>query len=157
MIHSTSSTNAWSTPKHIPRMAPQPPSDLSSMYIGSFRGHFLDISILYPGSTSDCLAFEGMSPFQKLEGGILAPGLCIFGDNAYLNTPLLAAPLFCHFWWYQRLLQFLPLTVANMHRMRIWNMDTQVGNTHKPNTSECEHQEECCTCYCTCIASQLLY
>ena len=23
---------------------------------------------------------------QQLEDGILAPGLCIFGDNAYLNT-----------------------------------------------------------------------
>ncbi len=42
----------------------------------------------------------------------MATGLCTFGDNAYLNTPFLATPLFCHFWWYQRLLQFLPLTVA---------------------------------------------
>lgn len=56
------------------------------------RGRILDLSIVYPGSTSDCLAFEGMSLFQKLEGGLLAPGLCIFGDNAYLNTPYLATP-----------------------------------------------------------------
>ena len=45
-------------------------------------GQFLDISILYPGSTSDCLAFEGMSLFHRLEQGILAPELCLFGDNA---------------------------------------------------------------------------
>ena len=56
------------------------------------RGRILDISIVYPGSTSDCLAFEGMSLFQKLEQGMLAPGLCIFGDNAYLNTPFMATP-----------------------------------------------------------------
>ena len=33
-----------------------------------------------------------MSLFQKLEEGILAPGLCIFGNNAYLNTPYMAIP-----------------------------------------------------------------
>jgi hypothetical protein len=55
-------------------------------------GRFLDISIMYPGSTSDCLAFEGMTLCQKLEDGLLAPSLCIFGDNAYLNTPFMATP-----------------------------------------------------------------
>jgi hypothetical protein len=48
--------------------------------------------ILYPGSTSDCLAFKGVLLFQKLDEGILAPGLCIFGDKAYLNTPNMATP-----------------------------------------------------------------
>ena len=33
-----------------------------------------------------------MSLFQKLEHGILAPGLCLFGDNAYLNTPYMTTP-----------------------------------------------------------------
>jgi DDE superfamily endonuclease len=56
------------------------------------RGRFMDISIVFPGSTSDCLAFEGMSLFRKLEGGLLAPGLCLFGDNAYLNTSYMATP-----------------------------------------------------------------
>ena len=55
-------------------------------------GRILDIPILYPGSTSDCLAFKGVSLFQKLDEGILAPGLCIFGDKAYLNTPNMATP-----------------------------------------------------------------
>ena len=56
---------------------------LNCQAVCDVRGRILDISIMYPGSTSDCLAFEGMSLFQKLEDGILAPGLCIFGDNAY--------------------------------------------------------------------------
>jgi hypothetical protein len=33
-----------------------------------------------------------MSLFHKLEEGILAPGLCIFGYNAYFNTPYIATP-----------------------------------------------------------------
>ncbi len=57
------------------------------------RGRILDISIVYPvGSTSDCLAFEGMTLFNQLEEGILAPELCLFGDNAYSNTPYMATP-----------------------------------------------------------------
>jgi hypothetical protein len=65
---------------------------LNCQAVCDVRGRFLDLSIVYPGSTSDCLAFEGMTLFQKLEAGILAPGLCIFGDNAYLNTPYMATP-----------------------------------------------------------------
>ncbi len=56
------------------------------------RGRILDISIIYSGSTSDCLAFEGFSLFKKLEDGILAPGLCFFCNNANLNTPYMATP-----------------------------------------------------------------
>lgn len=55
-------------------------------------GRFLDFSILYPGSTADCLAFEGMAAYRRLEDGLLAPGLCLFGDNAYLNTTYMATP-----------------------------------------------------------------
>ena len=65
---------------------------LNCQAVCDVRGRILDISIIYPGSTSDVLAFEGMSLFQKLEDGILAPGLCLFGDNAYLNTPYMATP-----------------------------------------------------------------
>ena len=57
------------------------------------RGQILDISIMYPGSTSDCLTFEGMSLFLKLKDGILAPGLCLlFGHNADLKPPSMATP-----------------------------------------------------------------
>ena len=65
---------------------------LNCQAVCDVRGRILDISILYPGSTSDCLAFEGMSLFNRLEQGILAPGLCLFGDNAYLNTLYMATP-----------------------------------------------------------------
>ena len=65
---------------------------LNCQAVCDVRGCILDTSIMYPGSTSDCLAFEGMALFQKLEGGLLAPGLCLFGDNAYLNTPYMAMP-----------------------------------------------------------------
>jgi hypothetical protein len=65
---------------------------LNYQAVCNVRGRFLDISILYPGSTSDCLAFEGMSLFHQLEQGILAPELCLFGDNAYLNTVDMATP-----------------------------------------------------------------
>ena len=65
---------------------------LNCQAVCNVRGKFLDLSIVYPGSTSDCLAFEGMSLFRKLEGGLLAPGLCFFGDNAYLNSIFMATP-----------------------------------------------------------------
>lgn len=65
---------------------------LNCQAVCDVNGKILDLSIVYPGSTSDCLAFEGMSLFQKLEAGILAPGLCLFGDNAYLNSPYMATP-----------------------------------------------------------------
>jgi DDE superfamily endonuclease len=65
---------------------------LNCQAVCDVRGKFLDIAINYPGSTSDCLAFEGMSLFEKLERNILEKGLCLFGDNAYLNAPYMATP-----------------------------------------------------------------
>ena len=49
---------------------------------------------MFPGSTSDCLAFEGMSLYEKLQqdSNFLAPGLCFFGDNAYINALFMATP-----------------------------------------------------------------
>jgi hypothetical protein len=56
-------------------------------------GKFLDISILYGGSLSDCLAFEASTFYNRLEyNHILAPGLSLFGDNAYLNATYMATP-----------------------------------------------------------------
>ena len=54
---------------------------------------FLDVSICHPGSTSDFLAFA-ISPLKhKLERhNVLGPGLCLFGDNAYVNTPYMVTP-----------------------------------------------------------------
>ncbi len=68
--------------------------DLNCQTVCNVRRQFLDISILYPGSTSDCLAFEGKSLFHQLEQGILAPELCLFGDNAYLNAAYMMATPF---------------------------------------------------------------
>ena len=54
---------------------------------------FLHISVQHPASTSDYLTFSTMDLFHKLEKpGFLAPGLCLFGDNAYVNTPYMATP-----------------------------------------------------------------
>jgi hypothetical protein len=33
-----------------------------------------------------------MSLYSKLENGVLAPGLCFFGDNAYINALFMATP-----------------------------------------------------------------
>jgi hypothetical protein len=65
---------------------------LNCQAIADCRGRFLDMSIRYPASTSDCLAFQSSALFGELENGLLAEGLCLFGDNAYLNSPFLATP-----------------------------------------------------------------
>lgn len=54
---------------------------------------FLDVSIGHPATTSDFLAFSTSGIFYKLkESGFLAEGLCIFGDNAYVNTDYMVTP-----------------------------------------------------------------
>jgi hypothetical protein len=54
---------------------------------------FLDVAICHPGSTSDFLAFSTSPLKTKLEQpGFLAPKLCLFGDNAYVNTFYMATP-----------------------------------------------------------------
>jgi len=57
------------------------------------KKRFLDISIHYGASASDLLAFEVSAIRTLLETpGFLAEGLCLFGDNAYVNTPWMATP-----------------------------------------------------------------
>ena len=65
---------------------------LNLQVVADAYDHFLDVSIVYPGSTSDCLAFEGMDLYTQLEGGILHNNLCLFGDNAYVNSSYMATP-----------------------------------------------------------------
>ena len=65
---------------------------LNCQAVADCRGKFLDMSIRYPASTSDCLAFESSDLYGNLMNGLLAEGLCLFGDNAYLNSPFLATP-----------------------------------------------------------------
>ena len=53
---------------------------------------FIYINISHPASTSDYLSF-GTSRLCKLleSSGFLAPGLTIFSDNAYVNTPVMTS------------------------------------------------------------------
>ena len=57
------------------------------------KRRFLDIHVAHPASTSDYLAFA-TSPICKLleTPGFLAEGLCIYGDNAYINAPYMTTP-----------------------------------------------------------------
>jgi hypothetical protein len=52
----------------------------------------LDLSIKYGGSTADCLAFEASDLCKRLRNNLLAPGLVLFGDNAYINSEYMATP-----------------------------------------------------------------
>lgn len=57
------------------------------------RGYFLDVEIKYPGASSDFYAFLNSNLRKKLEqDNFLAPGLCLFGDNAYVNTAFMIVP-----------------------------------------------------------------
>jgi len=50
------------------------------------------VSILHPGTAADILCFTTSAIGHKLENNpsFLAPGLCLFGDNAYVNAPCMA-------------------------------------------------------------------
>lgn len=66
---------------------------LNMQAIVDHKGRFIDVSIKHPGATSDYLAFSTSSIIAKLdEPGFLAEGLCLFGDNAYVNTKYMATP-----------------------------------------------------------------
>jgi hypothetical protein len=66
---------------------------LNCQAVCDVRGRILDTSVQYPGSRSDCLAFEGMSLF---------------------HIP-------CCFRRYQRCVHFLSFSVENLHQMCIRN------------------------------------
>ena len=55
---------------------------------------FLDVSINYGAASSDHMAFEVSDLRRKLlsQPGFLAEGLCLFGDNAYVNSSFMATP-----------------------------------------------------------------
>ena len=53
----------------------------------------LDIEIKDPGSTSDYLSFYTSELLKKVsEEGFLKGFLCIYGDNAFINTFFMATP-----------------------------------------------------------------
>lgn len=54
---------------------------------------FLDVSIQHPGATSDYLCFVTSPLYHLLEQiGFLAPGLALYGDNAYVSNRYMATP-----------------------------------------------------------------
>ena len=54
---------------------------------------FRSITMLYGGSSSDLLSFEASNLRTRLQQeGFLKKGLCIFGDNAYVNRTYMATP-----------------------------------------------------------------
>jgi len=58
------------------------------------EGRFLNIQIGHPGSTLDYLAFATSDLKAKLEEpGFLAPGMVLFGDNAYGNCSYMVTPI----------------------------------------------------------------
>lgn len=66
---------------------------LNMQAVCDHNGRFLDVSIMYGGASSDILAFEASALYGKLKhDSLLAPGLCLFGDNAYLNSSFMATP-----------------------------------------------------------------
>jgi hypothetical protein len=65
---------------------------LNCQAVCDLRGRFLDMSITYGGSSSDCLAFEDSNLYKRLEDGLLKHGYVLFGDNAYLNSFFMATP-----------------------------------------------------------------
>jgi DDE superfamily endonuclease len=58
------------------------------------ESRFLDVCIQHPGATSDFLSFTTSAIYRKLEQDetFLAPGLCLFGDLAYMNCRFFATP-----------------------------------------------------------------
>ena len=85
------------------------------------------MSILYPGSTSDCLAFEGMSLYEQLENGLLHKSLCLFGDNAYLNATYMGNPIHkCN--WGERLVQFLLFSAPYLDQVCGWDAHSALGD-----------------------------
>jgi len=54
---------------------------------------FIALSIKYAGSSSDFMAFKNSDLRRELEtSDFLYPGLCLLGDNAYVNTKYMATP-----------------------------------------------------------------
>ena len=65
---------------------------LNMQAVSDKRGRILDLSIKCGGSSSDCLAFEASNLYSRLVRGLLAPGLVLFGNNAYINSSFMATP-----------------------------------------------------------------
>jgi len=70
---------------------------LNCQAVSASRGRFLDVSIIYGGSTSDCLAFEGSDLYKQLNKGLMKQDIVklpfvLFGDNAYMKSYFMETP-----------------------------------------------------------------
>ena len=66
---------------------------LNMMGTVDYAGRFIDVEIRHPGATSDYLCFETSSLKVKLiRESFLAPGLVLFGDNAYVDSEYMVVP-----------------------------------------------------------------
>lgn len=55
--------------------------DMNCQTVADSCGKFLYVSIAFPGSIRDVLAFEGSKLYMSICKGRLAGGLCLFKDN----------------------------------------------------------------------------
>jgi hypothetical protein len=63
---------------------------LNCQAICDARGRFLDVSVMYPASTSDVLSFESANIYGRLEQGLLAPGESVLLAPGIVLTPIVA-------------------------------------------------------------------
>ena len=89
---------------------------------------FLDICIRFAGASSDLLAVKTSNIKDLLDKGLLKPGLCIFGNNAYVNGFYTATPfLGLKRGQQERCAQFLFLSIKDQSRMCIWSSCPAMG------------------------------
>jgi hypothetical protein len=89
---------------------------LNMMAVCDSRGRFTWVEARFPGAASDYYAFEDSHLKRKLEvEGFLRPGLCLFGDNAYVNSPFMCTPWRNVSAGPKRMPQLLPLSTQDKH------------------------------------------
>ena len=70
---------------------------LNMMGVCDARRRFTWVELRFPGAASDFYAFEESNLKKKIEKkknnkSFLRPGYCLFGDNAYVNSPYMCTP-----------------------------------------------------------------
>lgn len=66
---------------------------LNMMGVCDSQRRFIWVEVNMPGAASDFYAFDESILKQKLESpGFLRPGLCLLGDNAYVNSTYMCTP-----------------------------------------------------------------
>lgn len=66
---------------------------LNMMGVCDSKGRFIWVEVNQPGAASDFIAYD-VSSLKKLldRDNFLRPGLCLFGDNAYVNSSSMCTP-----------------------------------------------------------------